>query len=91
MNLGPKRVAYIKPTRTGEEVLAIIFHWVFEQCLTMICFYFIGVFLTHCLRLCCRQVSFTQIPYHTVVERSHWQDEVCVKNIVLIYFSLAYE
>lgn len=34
MNLGPKRVAYIKPTRTGEEILAIIFHWVFEQCLT---------------------------------------------------------
>ncbi|XP_073230590.1 kynurenine 3-monooxygenase-like [Porites lutea] len=24
-------------------------------------------------------VSFTQIPYHTVVERSHWQDEVVKK------------
>ena len=24
----------IKPTRTGEEMLTINFHWVFEQCLT---------------------------------------------------------
>ena len=34
MNLGPNRVAHIKPTRTGEEMLTIVFHWVFEQCLT---------------------------------------------------------
>ena len=40
MNLGPKRVVYIirhsifKPTRTEEEMLAIIFHWVFELGLT---------------------------------------------------------
>ena len=25
----------------------------------------------------CPQVSFSQIPYHTVIERSHWQDKVC--------------
>lgn len=89
MNLGPKKVAYIKPTRTGEEVLAIIFYWVFEQCLTMICFYFIGVFLTHCLRLFMLSSGFI---YSDTLPHSSWKITlarwgVCEKHSPNLFFS----